>query len=261
MKTLLEVHHAFVSYGDMEVVHDVNLSLQEGELTALLGLNGSGKTSLIRGICGLIPAKGSFVVNGKQVGDLKGRERARYLSYIPQVHSAIEGKTAFEIVLMGANPHLGILETPGKAYEKKAEDAMKKLGILSFRDRFFQELSQGQKQLVVLARTLVQDTPVMLMDEPDSALDFCNRHMVMEKIRETVKTEGKAGMITLHDPNFALMYCDRLLLFREGNLMDQLTVRGAQKEEIAAKLEKIYGEVELLSYSGGYLMGKRQTSL
>ena len=101
---------------------------------------------------------------------------------------------------------------------------------------------------MILARCIVQDSPVMLMDEPDSALDFLNRHMVLSKIRELIKEENKAGLITLHDPNFAMAYCDRLLLLKEGRLVGELDMRRAKADEVKKKLSLIYGD--------SFLMGK-----
>lgn len=258
MSILFDVKDIHVSYGASEIVKGVSFSLQEGELCALLGLNGSGKTTMMRGICGLIPAEGKAYVNGIALESMKERARARYLSFIPQVSSPIQGKSVVEVLLMGANPHLRLLETPGKKFYDAAFAALKKLNLEDFADRDFGKLSQGQKQLIILARTLVQNSPVMLMDEPDSALDFRNRHMVLSKIREAVKEEKKAGLITLHDPNFAMAYCDRLLLLKSGKLVAEVDMRMTSEQEIKEKLSYIYGKITLLSYGDGYLMGKSE---
>ncbi len=258
MSVLFEVQNAYVSYGSTEIVHGVSLSLERGELCAFLGLNGSGKTTLLRAVCGLIPMNGQVFVDGRSLKEMNERERARHLSFIPQTSSPIQGKTVMEVILMGANPYLGLLESPKGGHYRAAKTALKRLEIGDFADRHFHQLSQGQKQLVILARTLVQNSPVMLMDEPDSALDFCNRHMVLEKIRSVVKSEGKAGLITLHDPNFAMAYCDRLLLLKKGIVIAEADMRTAAEDEVREKLSMIYGKIELFSYTGGYLMGKSQ---
>lgn len=258
MSVLFEVKNVYVSYGSTEIVHGVSLSLKKGELCAFLGLNGSGKTTLLRGVCGLIPMEGQVLVEGQKLKEMNERERARHLSFIPQISSPIQGKTVTEVMLMGANPYLGLLESPRAEHYKAVERALEKLEIEKFADRQFHQLSQGQKQLVILARTLVQNSPVMLMDEPDSALDFRNRHMVLEKIRSVVKGEGKSGLITLHDPNFAMAYCDRLLLLKDGNVVAEVDMRTALEDEVREKLSMIYGNIELFAYTGGYLMGKSQ---
>ena len=256
MSALFKVDDIHVSYGDVEIVHGVSFDLQEGELCALLGLNGSGKTTMMRGICGLLSAQGRSYVNDIPLDSMSERTRARYLSFIPQISSPIQGKTVLEVLLMGANPHLGLLESPGKKHYDAAHRALEKLHLEEFAEKDFAKLSQGQKQLIILARTLVQDAPVMLMDEPDSALDFLNRHMVLSKVHEVVKEEKKAGLITLHDPNFAMAYCDRLILLKKGNLMAEVDMRTASAEEVKEKLSIIYGDIELLQHGSSYLMGK-----
>lgn len=256
MSVLFEVQNAHVSYGSTEIVHGVSLSLKKGELCAFLGLNGSGKTTLLRGVCGLIPMEGQVFVDGLSLREMNEKERAQRLSFIPQISSPIQGKTVTEVMLMGANPYLGLLESPKREHYRAVENALEKLEIEEFADRQFHQLSQGQKQLVILARTLVQNSPVMLMDEPDSALDFRNRHMVLEKIRDVVKGEGKAGLITLHDPNFAMAYCDRLLLLKQGVVVAEIDMGTADEAEVRQKLSVIYGKIELFAYTGGYLMGK-----
>ena len=105
-----------------------------------------------------------------------------------------------------------------------------------------------------LARTLVQDTPVLLMDEPDSALDFVNRNVVLRKIRHIIHTQNKAGLITLHDPNFALSYCDTLLLMKDGSIIQRLPLAGASREDVEEALKKIYGNIRILTYEGGFVM-------
>ena len=96
----------------------------------------------------------------------------------------------------------------------------------------------------------------MLLDEPDSALDFLNRHMVLGKIRDLIKNENRAGLITLHDPNFAMAYCDRLLLLQNGIVGAELDMRTASADEVKQKLSLIYGDIELLPYQESYLMTK-----
>ena len=157
---------------------------------------------------------------------------------------------------MGFNSQLGLLESPSYVHKRAALAAMERLNCAEFAEKDFGALSQGQRQIVILARCIVQDSPVMLMDEPDSALDFLNRHMVLSKIRELIKEENKAGLITLHDPNFAMAYCDRLLLLKEGRLVGELDMRRAKADEVKKKLSLIYGDIELLQSGDSFLMGK-----
>lgn len=130
------------------------------------------------------------------------------------------------------------------------------MGMDGVAARDFGHLSGGQKQLILLARCMVQDAPAMLMDEPDSALDFVNRHMVLEKIRDLIHREQKAGLITLHDPNFAMAYCDRLILLERGEICGEVNMHTADAEEVQRTLARIYGEICILPYQRGLLMGR-----
>ena len=132
----------------------------------------------------------------------------------------------------------------------------KRLNCAEFAEKDFGALSQGQRQIVILARCIVQDSPVMLMDEPDSALDFLNRHMVLSKISELIKEESKAGLITLHDPNFAMAYCDRLFMLKQGNIVGELDMRAANRDEVQQKLSLIYGNIDIVENNGSFLMGR-----
>ena len=161
------------------------------------------------------------------------------------------------MVLMGFNSQLGLLESPSSVHKRAALAAMERLNCAEFAEKDFGALSQGQRQIVILARCIVQDSPVMLMDEPDSALDFVNRHMVLGKIREVLHERQQAGLITLHDPNFALSYCDRLLLMQDGTIVTEIDMRNTDRAAIEAALGIIYGEIAVLEYKERYIMTRR----
>ncbi len=257
MKERFSMRQVRVSYGTREILHGVDISVREGEFCALLGLNGSGKTTLLHAACGFLPMQGTCTADGVECTGLNERKRARLIAFIPQVGRIADGKTALEIVLMGFNAKLGLLEMPSRKDRETALEAMERLEIADLSDCDIGALSQGQRQLVVLARCMVQDAPVMLMDEPDSALDFLNKHRVLEKVRSLVHEEGKAGLITLHDPNFAMEYCDRILLLKNGTITGEIDRRNAGREEILEKLSGLYGDIILYENGDSYLMGKR----
>lgn len=255
MSGRLIVEHLRCGYRGRTVVEDATFSVAAGEFCALLGLNGCGKTTLIRSICGLLPVRqGRCTVAGEDCTRLNERRRARLMSYIPQRGSLMEGKTVLDVVLMGFNARLRLLESPGAAHRQKALETLERLGLPEIAGRDYALLSEGQKQLVILARALVQDAPAMLMDEPDSALDFVNRSMVLEKVRDTLRSQGRAGLISLHDPNFAMAYCDRLLLMRDGGILLELPLQNASREEVEAALSQIYGKIRVLHHEGGFAM-------
>ena len=242
MNNLLKIENLSCGYQRKEIVHGAGFTVESGEFCALLGLNGCGKTTLIKAICGFLPIRtGSCCAGGDDCTSMNERQRALRMAYIPQRGSLITGKTVLDVVLMGFNARLHLLDSPGKVHRQKAMEALAQLG-------------EGQKQMVILARTLVQDTPVLLMDEPDSALDFVNRNVVLGQIRHVIHSQNKAGLITLHDPNFALSYCDTLLLMKEGSIIQRLPLAGASREDVEEALKKIYGNIRILTYEGGFVM-------
>ena len=255
MTELLKVENVRCGYQHKEIVHNASLSVAPGEFCALLGLNGCGKTTLMKAVCGLLPVHhGKCLVDGVDCTRYNERQRALMMSYIPQRGSLISGKTVLEVVLMGFNARLHLLDSPGRIHREKAMEALERLGMDHLAQRDYATLSEGQKQIIILARTMVQDTPVMLMDEPDSALDFVNRNLVLGKIREVLHSQNRAGLITLHDPNFALAYCDSLILMQEGNILQRLSLKDASPEQIREALSKIYGPIQILPYNHGYVM-------
>ena len=255
MTPLLSVEHLTGGYGRRTVVRDVSFTVERGELCALLGLNGCGKSTLLKSVCGLLPIReGRCAVDGEDCTHLHERQRALRMAYIPQRATPIAGRTVLDVVLMGFNARLHLFETPGRGRRQLAAETLGQLGLADMAELDYAELSEGQKQLVILARTLVQDAPVMLMDEPDSALDFVNRNMELERIRSILKSQNRGGLITLHDPNFALAYCDRLLLMKDGAIIGQVAPGEIAPEEIGAALSLIYGPVRVLRHPGGFVM-------
>ena len=255
MNELLKIENLSCGYQRKEIVHNAGFAVESGEFCALLGLNGCGKTTLIKAICGFLPIHtGNCAVGGDDCTAMNERQRALRMAYIPQRGSLISGKTVLDVVLMGFNARLHLLDSPGKLHRQKAMEVLGQLGMAHLAEHDYAQLSEGQKQMVILARTLVQDTPVLLMDEPDSALDFVNRNVVLRKTRHIIHTQSKAGLITLHDPNFALSYCDTLLLMKEGSIIQRLPLAGASREDVETALKKIYGNIRILSHEGGFVM-------
>lgn len=196
---LLEIKDMSVSYGKREVIKHCDISLREGKLTALLGLNGSGKTTMLKASCGLLRGRSAvWRVCGEDAYKMNEKRKAQLISYVPQKNTIIYSISTTDVVAMGFNPYLNFFSTPSKGQKEEARGVIRELGLEEKADADFMSLSEGQKQLIILARAMVQNAPVMLFDEPDSALDFLNHHLILSKIRELIHREGKCGLITLH---------------------------------------------------------------
>lgn len=234
-----------VSFGDRPVLDGVRFSLERGTLTGLLGANGVGKTTLLRAVCGLLPHRGRCVLEGRVLEGLSGRELARRISYIPQRGSMGASLPALDVTLMGFHARMGLLERPGRARRAAAMAALETVGAGQLAERDFRTLSEGQKQLVVLARTLVEDTALLLLDEPDSALDFRNRHLILRTLRALVKDGGRSGLLCLHDPALALEYCDGLLLLKGADSAVFLRPDRDPPEALESHLRDVFGPLTL----------------
>ena len=255
MNRVLSLRGISVGYGGKVIVRDVSFDVSSGEFCAILGLNGSGKTTLIKAICGLLPAmSGQCLIDGTDLTLLNEHRRARYISYVPQRLSTLRGVTVLDAVMMGFNANLGALEFPSAGQRDFALSTLERAGIGYLANEDFSKLSEGQKQMTVLARTLLQNTPVILMDEPDNALDFLNRHQLMDSFRSLIHNEGKTVLVTLHDPNIALNYCDRIILLHDGKVVSDIVLANATAADVKTCLSVIYGGITLLEHDGSYIV-------
>ena len=161
---------------------------------------------------GILPHQGACLLEDSPLEGLSPRKLARLCSYIPQRSGIAIDISALDVVLMGFNPHLGLLEHPGASMRQSAIQALELVGLVGRGEDNYLTLSEGQKQLCILARTLVSDSKLLLLDEPESALDFRFRHQMLSLLRNWVTSRNRSAVVSLHDPTLALNFCDKLLL-------------------------------------------------
>jgi iron complex transport system ATP-binding protein len=196
------------------------VEMTAGRICALIGRNGSGKTTLMRCINGILkPVEGMVSVSGREIRTMKRDEIARRISLVPQGNYSPFQFSCLEIILMGGAARIKPWSAPNAEEKRRAMEICRDVGVADLAERPFNCLSGGQKQLIMLARALHQDAPVMLLDEPNSHLDFPNQHMMMGLMRRFVRERGVTALITLHDPNLALQYCDDVVMLREGKVV------------------------------------------
>ncbi len=258
--TFLVLDHITAGYGRAEILKGISFTANAGELTGLLGANGCGKTTLLKAMCRQIPCTGIITCGGEDLTGLSGRELARKISYVPQRTGIGISLPALEVVLMGFNPRLGLLERPSKAQERQAMEALAAVGMADAAHRDYQTLSEGQKQQCILARTIVEDAPLLLLDEPESSLDFPHRRRMMNLLADMVGgckpggdvvSSGKAGLVVLHDPALALEYCRQLVLIKDGVCVAVLRPGEDRIDRMEAALSRIYGPVCLADLGEG----------
>lgn len=244
--SFLEIDRLSCGYGKTPVLQELCFTLEPSSLLGILGANGCGKTTLLKSICNLLPHGGQCTLDGHDLASLSPRQLARICSYIPQRSGIAIDISALDVVLMGFNPKLRLLEYPSAAMKQTARQALKTAGLAGMEERNFQTLSEGQKQLCILARTLVSDARLLLLDEPESALDFGGRYRMLNHVRSWVKSGNRSALVTLHDPQLALNCCDKLLLLRDGQILGTLRPATDSAAKMEPLLQKLYGDLTLL---------------
>ena len=233
-------------YQGKTVLRRISFTVEQGELVGILGGNGSGKTTLLKALCGILAHEGSCVLGGQQLEKLSAKALSGCVSYIPQRSGISIHISALEVVLMGFNPQLGLLEHPNKTMKAAALQALELVGLAGKEQLNYLTLSEGQKQLCILARTLVAGSRLLLLDEPESALDFRHRQEMLHLLRGWLSQSQRCGIVTLHDPILALNHCDRLLLLSQGELVGFIRPKADPLDKMEKQLENIYGAVALV---------------
>jgi iron complex transport system ATP-binding protein len=249
--TKLKASDIHVSYGDEPIVKGVSFEVANGELVAVVGPNGCGKTTLLRSLSRTLkPSKGAVYLDEREILRLSGRELAREMAVVPQDGEVAFEFTALETVLMGRSPHLGRFSLEGAHDLDIAKEAMVQTSTLHIANRPVNTLSGGERQRVIIARALAQEPQVILLDEPTSHLDINFQVEILDLIRRLTREKGIAALAVLHDLNLAAHYCDRMILMKNGKVHcagtpdDVLTaenVRQVYGVEVWVKKHPAYG--------------------
>ncbi len=231
----------FAGYHE-DIVLDVNFEVKESSMIAIIGKNGSGKSTLLKALMKNIErCRGSVLVDGINLFDLSIKARAKKISMLTQSFDSLEGLLVKEIIEMGKYPYQNrFFDKPVSLNYEWLED----LSIVELLDSQYHKLSKGQQQLVQLARVFHQETPIMLLDEPDSSLDYMNKHALYCKLVSMVKQQKKIGIVVLHDPMLALEYFDEIFIFDQGRIIEKIK-KGENVENIEKKLQTIYPQLSL----------------
>jgi iron complex transport system ATP-binding protein len=226
-----------IGYSDRVVGRGLDVTLQQGEVLALLGPNGGGKTTLLKTLLGILaPLAGEAQIDGRSLASYSIRERARRIAYVPQVHTPTFAFTVETVVLMGRTAHGNLFSRPSAKDREVAARALAEFGIGHLAQRPYTMISGGERQLVLLARALAQEPQFIVLDEPTASLDFGNQGKVMREIR-ALAAGGRGVLFTTHDPNHALRAADRAYLLRDGECIAEGAVGTVLSRE---QLEALY---------------------
>lgn len=202
------------------VLTGVSLAVEAHTLVYLLGHNGCGKTTLLEILGGIrAPQAGAVYLGETVLHRMPAHKRAQRVGLVPQVHAPVFAYSVSEVVMMGRTPYLGFLGTPSRVDMAIVAEALERVGLMALRDRPYTELSGGERQLVLIARGLAQQTDILLLDEPTAHLDPRNQRVVLETVAQLAADRHMSFVISSHNPNSALLYAHQVVVLKGGQIV------------------------------------------
>lgn len=242
----LKVRDVEFSYNNgASVLKQIRMDVKVHDVLAILGPNGVGKTTLLKCINGLLKTKtGTIMVDEEDLRKLSRTEIAKRIGYVSQ-RAEVSKITVFDSVLLGRKPH--ITWDVSKKDIQIVEDVMKRLDLDALALKYIDEISGGELQKVQIARALVQEPKVLLLDEPTSNLDLCNQHRIMAALVDVVKKNDLTAIMTMHDLNLAMQYADKFIMLKNGRIF----AAGGQEVITPENIETVYDlAVNVANYMG-----------
>lgn len=216
MLTIEDIHFRHAATNEI-VIAGISFKAQKAKITTILGPNGSGKTSLLKCIAGIWTSqKGEVYFEGKNINHLTLSERAKIFSLVTQGQDPTFDYLVFDMVLMGRACYISMFSSPSTEDHKVAQKALQIVGIEHLKSKHYSKISQGERQLTLIARALAQQTPVILLDEPTSHLDLKNQINILKTIKKIAIEKQLVVILTLHDINLAGLFSDKLLVIKKG---------------------------------------------
>lgn len=250
---MLKVENISFQYKEHKVLKDISFEVPDKSVTCIIGPNGSGKTTLLDCIMGIHDDySGDILLNNENVKKFKVNERMQSMSYVPQSKNHTFPFTVKEMVIMGRAPYLSFFEHPSKLEEELALNALDEIGIGSYKERIFTKLSGGEQQLVILARALVQDTEMLILDEPMVSLDYFNELQFLEILIKLIREHGKSIIMATHSPNHAFYFKERNIITNVLMLKNGKLIGYSSPENIlsAENMRKVYNiNASIISYN------------
>jgi iron complex transport system ATP-binding protein len=236
---MLTIRGLHASYGSRPVLRGIDLDAARGELLAIIGPNGCGKTTLLRAVTGVLPFdRGEITIDGTAVRGASPSVLARSVAVVTQGVALPQGFTAFQVALMGRTPHLRLLQSEGRHDKDVVRSAMESADCWILRDRPVEELSGGERQRVVIARALAQEPQLLLLDEPTSHLDVRHQIDTFRLMIELCREQALAVVAVVHDLTLAATFADRIALMSDGRVVGL----GAPAEVLQPHaIEAVYG--------------------
>ncbi|MGQ1890490.1 ABC transporter ATP-binding protein [Thermophagus sp. OGC60D27] len=229
LQPLIKTHNLAIGYKskgqDVRSLHsDINVKLNAGEFVCLLGPNGAGKSTLLQTMCGFIPElDGVVFINNRPISSVSGKELSLMVSVVLTERIEVSNMTVFDLVSLGRSPYTGFFGRMRKRDVKKVKEAISAVGLNGFESRLLVQMSDGERQKAMIAKALVQETPLIVLDEPTAFLDLPSRIELMHLLRQLSHTRNKGILLSTHDLDLALQMADKVWLLAEGKKMESGT--------------------------------------
>ncbi|MGO2233814.1 MAG: Fe(3+) dicitrate ABC transporter ATP-binding protein FecE [Marinomonas sp.] len=239
----LSTRNLSVGYHDKAIVKQVDLTIPEGKIIALLGPNGCGKSTLLKAMARILsPMEGQVHWQGKNLYSIASKKLAQQLALLPQTQPIPEGIKVKDLVAYGRSPYTGFWGRINKDDQVIIDKMMEETGITELADQLVSELSGGQRQRVWLAMTLAQDTPYLLLDEPTTYMDLSHQVELMHLLRK-LNLQGKTIITVLHDINQAARYCDHLIVMKHGEIITQGSPESVLTQKLLKKVFSLNAQI------------------
>lgn len=224
-------HDVDIAYGKALIVRDLSLEIPAGKITALIGANGSGKSTILKAMCRILaPARGHIILDGRNIHTMPTKQLARQLSILPQSPESPEGLSVEELVAYGRSPHKSGYGRLNKHDEDVVQWALQVTELEAFAGRALDSLSGGQRQRAWIAMCIAQDTPILFLDEPTTYLDISYQLDILKLLRTLNHEHGKTVVMVVHDLNHASLFADHIVAIRDGAIV----CSGSPEEVITA---------------------------
>lgn len=252
MNAVIQTNSLNLSLGGKQILHDISMTVQPGEYVSIIGPNGAGKSTFMRCLLGMYAYEGSIEIAGQECSQTDSKQLAKTISYVPQTHDMEFPLPVYDFVMMGRYPYLSPLVPVQKKDIEAVERAMDVTDTWPFRGRLMRTLSGGERQKVYIAAALAQETPIMLLDEPATFLDWKHQSEVMQLLKKINTDCGATVLAVNHDLNSAAHWSDRIVAIKDGQLLlDGLPTDLIQPEPLRQLFETTFIRKETLAPATG----------
>ena len=229
-----------ISYGDLDIVKNLNLNIPKGKITTIIGSNGCGKSTILKTIARILkPKSGAILINGNDIQGLNSKTIAKEMAVLPQSPAAPNGLSVGELVAYGRFPHQSGFGKLMAKDKEKIDWALKIIGMQQYKDRPIETLSGGQRQRVWIAMALAQETEILLLDEPTTYLDLAHQLEILQLLDDLNKTQGQTIVMVIHDLNNAARFADYMVGIKDGNIVCKGTPREIMTKDNLRKIFNI----------------------